>query len=257
MNHLITLQPSSRSSSLWPFISLQLIAFFLLFSWFWPTTQALWLHLDYQVFNILNSSLTLHRSWQILWALCNCRPFDGVVLILFLLSVTRPNWVFAQEHTKKILLLLIATSIIALMIRYGMKYLFNIKRASPSLILPHAIRLHELVPFLPAKDQSHNSFPGDHASLTLVWWGIVLLYTHKNHWRFTASAAMIVILLPRLIAGAHWLTDDVIGGLFVALLAIAWTCFSPLSKVILRLDCTLLAPRWMKKLFVYASKTKA
>ena len=215
------------------FIVLQSLAVLLLASWFWQPTYEGWVQLDLQVFHLLNSSLALSHAWQWVWALCNCRPFDGLVFLLFLFTVIRPDWTFRREVLKQVFVLLVATSITALFIRYGMKTYFEIKRSSPSLVVDGALRLRDLVPVIPAKDQSHGSFPGDHASLTFVWWLVVMFFTHKRAWRYAATAIMIVLLLPRLIAGAHWLTDDLIGGLFVALLAVAWVCYSPLKNLTL------------------------
>jgi len=228
-------------------LSLQFIAVLLLVSWFWPTTQTIWMQFDYQVFDALNGSLQWGRAWQWFWGLTNCRPFDGVVFVFFLLTVTLPNWVFAKEDINKVFILLAATSIAALMIRYGMKYFFEIKRNSPSIVVEHAIHLSDLLPNLAAKDKSHGSFPGDHATLTLVWWGIVILYTHKQMWRYVGTVLMVFILLPRLIGGAHWLTDDLVGGFFVALIAIAWVCHTPLRKLALWIGMPLLPQVWIKK----------
>ena len=245
------LQPIYNNSStrFGAWFGLQLIAFLLLASWFWPTTQTIWFQLDYQVFDVLNGSLQWNTAWQWLWGLTNCRPFDGIVFLFFLLTVTLPDWVFAKKDINKVFVLLAVTSVMALIIRYGMKYFFDIKRNSPSIVIEHAIRLHDLLPNLAAKDKSHGSFPGDHATLTLVWWGIVMLYTHKYLWRYVSTALMVFILLPRLIAGAHWLTDDLIGGFFVALIAIAWVCHTPLQQLALRIGVPLLPQNWIKHLF--------
>jgi membrane-associated phospholipid phosphatase len=44
----------------------------------------------------------------------------------------------------------------------------------------------------------------------------------------------VIFSLPRLIGGAHWLTDDLVGGGFITLLAMSWLLATPLQHWLLR-----------------------
>src|SRR5690606_10388514 len=37
-------------------------------------------------------------------------------------------------------------------------------------------------------------------------------------------------IMPRLVAGAHWGSDAFVGGVFLCLLALAWSCYTPLGQ---------------------------
>lgn len=65
---------------------------------------------------------------------------------------------------------------------------------------------------------------------------------HKRHhiqgptiftrsWRLLLVWPITVIgILPRLVAGAHWGgADAFVGGVFLSLLALAWSCYTPLG----------------------------
>lgn len=41
----------------------------------------------------------------------------------------------------------------------------------------------------------------------------------------------LLFLLPRLVAGAHWSSDDFVGGLFVCLLTLAWGFYTPFAML--------------------------
>ena len=44
----------------------------------------------------------------------------------------------------------------------------------------------------------------------------------------------LLMVLPRLVAGAHWISDDLVGGLVLTLLALAWGYCTPLGGVLAR-----------------------
>ncbi|MBE8190479.1 MAG: phosphatase PAP2 family protein [Candidatus Thioglobus sp.] len=76
------------------------------------------------------------------------------------------------------------------------------------------------------KDSSSESFPGDHATVLLTWLGYCLFF-RRNRWSWAAAFLVIFFSLPRLIAGAHWLSDVLVGGLAIALVALAFGLFTP------------------------------
>ena len=43
------------------------------------------------------------------------------------------------------------------------------------------------------------------------------------------GALGVCLMLPRLVAGAHWGADAFVGGVLLSLLALAWSCYTPLG----------------------------
>ncbi|MDF5977935.1 phosphatase PAP2 family protein [Pseudomonas aeruginosa] len=79
------------------------------------------------------------------------------------------------------------------------------------------------------KDRSKRSFPGDHASVLLVWALFMSLFARRAGQFLLIWTLAVLFMMPRLVAGAHWGQDDYIGGLQMALLALAWGCYTPLA----------------------------
>ena len=106
------------------------------------------------------------------------------------------------------------------------KKVLDFDRHSPSLELEPVHRITLLVPDVDTKDSSKDSFPGEHTMTLSVW---VFLFWYFAGWRFglVALSFGIIFSIPRLVAGAHWLTDDIIGGIGVAGLASCWLICTP------------------------------
>src|SRR5699024_3876990 len=91
---------------------------------------------------------------------------------------------------------------------------------------------------LHVKDSSTVSFPGDHATVVATF---IYLFWALAGWRYglVASVIAVVASMPRLVAGAHWLTDDVVGGIGTALATVPWVVFTPMTGRL----CDVLAPK--------------
>ena len=119
---------------------------------------------------------------------------------------------------------------------------------SPSLELTSFTSLDALYPQLSAKVSSGSSFPGDHASVLIIIASYCLLHV-INRWSLLVLGLAIVFMLPRLFSGAHWLTDQLVGGTLIAFFTIAWGRFTPyLAWATSRVD------RQLEGLFVWLRK---
>ena len=79
-----------------------------------------------------------------------------------------------------------------------------------------------------AKDYSFDSFPGDHGLMLMIYAGFMLKYFGKK--AFAGSCVILMIfVLPRIMAGAHWFTDIAVGSLSIALVGLSWVLLTPLS----------------------------
>ena len=214
-------------------IFFNLLAFTLLASWLWQPTRQLWDALDASVFYLLNAPLASNLTWAKIWAISNMRPFDiGVGLIMLGLLIKR-DWIFSGKQVRRALLTLVALLVLLLLVRFGFDAILKMthwRRASPSLVISDAVRLTTLFPDWEAnwylKDSSEKCFPGDHASVLLIW--AMLASGFARGWKLILVWAItLFFMLPRLVAGAHWLSDDLVGGVFLSFLAFGWGYYSP------------------------------
>jgi len=235
------------------FFILNLLAALLLASWHFTFTRHYWDLLDTQIFYYLNGWVATNHIAQIFWAITNYRPFDIITFLLLLASISVANFFVPKKDIKTVAILFFVSMLVLLTLRFSMNAIYHLDRRSPSLVLPGAYLLKSLVPYISTKDSSGTSFPGDHASVIFVWLGFMLLFAKPNY-KIVAILLGVFFSLPRLVAGAHWFSDDMVGGLFIALVTMAWVCFTPLAKYSIKglmpiLNwCLTLTPKFMVNL---------
>jgi len=217
-----------------PFFVYQLTALLILCSWIWTPTRLLWDLADDQLFLLLNQPLANQSWWAWIWALGSLRPMDIAVGLVMLVFLLRGNFIFKPNQVRRALFVFISILFLMLLIRTGFSEILKLmdwKRVGPSLIFEEAVRLTELFPdweHWHLKDASSNSFPGDHASVMLLW-ALFLSFFARGGSLIAIWAFAVIGMLPRLVAGAHWGSDDFVGGLFLCLMAIAWGCYTPFA----------------------------
>lgn len=196
-------------------------------SWLVPVTREWWDALDLVVFRALNETVTWGYGPAAFWALTGDRLFDvfsAFVLAGFYLIVITRDGIPGFRHG---LAFGAATIILLAVVVALQRELIEFPRLSPTLILDNVHSIADYVPWSRAKEGSGSSFPGDHATvamlLTLSWW---LAYG----WRvgLIATALTIIFSLPRMVAGAHWLTDAAVGGGFVVFVVAALMLGTPI-----------------------------
>lgn len=226
---------------------LHMIVLLLLVSWFWQDLpfRGWWDSLDRRLFFALNGSMEGSPASQKFWAIANHRAFDLVsavlVLALFAIYALRDQGRALAKALAQFLLFFLFTLCV---IEFA-KLFLDIGRKSPSLVLEPVLRLSELVPEIRAKDASGNSFPGDHATVLMIYTGYLWKVAGR---RYGIAMVIIAILfvLPRVVGGAHWATDVLVGGLSVALFGLAWLFATPLFGWLEHFF--LPAGRWLERL---------
>ncbi len=210
------------------------IILLLFVSWFFPPTEYLWESLDIASFHFFNSILEESISMQIFWGLANVRITDlfGAlfIVIFFLMYTFEEGRETAKLRLAQFLYLCIWGEIGILVAKEGvycfLKWIGHL-RHSPSLVLNCPVKISEMIPWLKVKDFSYSSFPGDHALIVLQWSAFVFFFCGMRY-GFLALISSTFFILPRIMAGAHWMTDTLIGSTSCVLVIIAWATCTPI-----------------------------
>jgi membrane-associated phospholipid phosphatase len=214
-----------------------LLAAVLVVSWLFQPGRGYWNQFDLTVFHKLNGTLEWGTAWQTVWAVANWRPFDAVVgLVLVTILITAVRWRFAARpiHAAASLLILLATLLATkeFVSGYAIDKVLVYHRGSPTYVLTGTYRLSELVDWIECKDTSPWSFPGDHGFVLLM---CAFYVTYLGHRPAAVAAWLVAILgvMPRLIGGAHWPTDIIVGSGTMALLLSAMLFATPLHELLI------------------------
>ncbi|MBW5289124.1 MAG: putative membrane protein [Candidatus Ruthia sp. Apha_13_S6] len=207
----------------------------LLFSWSNATTREYWDYLDHQTFIVLNQSLVeFHSIWRGFWAILSVRIADLIPLFLIGLFFYFDDVLFKNKHKMMGLIGFVTLLILMLLMREMMNLYVeyaNLGRKSPTLVVDSALRLSSMYPGLGLKDMSAHSFPGDHAAVLFTWLGYCLFFA-RNRWRWLVFIIVLVFSMPRLMAGAHWFSDVMVGGVSIAMTTLAFGLYTPLLNYI-------------------------
>lgn len=233
MDNPLLLQPQWQMKKL--FIC-HILAMILIIFWAYPYTHALASHFDVDFFRSINGTLNSGATWAGLWAIMSSCFFDFVIAIILIALLIKPNWLYSGKVVRQAFFALLSILILQVIIRIIFtKYIEYLgwQHASPSISLDGVYRLSDHFAFfeqrLEIKDSSKRSFPGDHASVLMIWALFLSLFARRFSQYLTIWIIAIIFMMPRLIAGAHWLSDDYVGGLFLAILALAWGAYTPFA----------------------------
>lgn len=231
------------------FLLLHLLAFLLLGSWLVPFTRRYWDIFDLAVFRLLNTSIVSSPITQFFWAIANVRfvdIFGAIYTTTFFLL-----YVFEKKEKRPLRLaqfiyLCFWMEIGILLSKEGATWLLksiNFMRDSPSYLYHCPVLLSKVAPWLVVKDCSHCSFPSDHALIALQWASFIWFFCGTRLGLLALISATFFVL-PRLIAGAHWITDLLIGSMTMILILLAWsTCTSIYPTLMAVFE------KWTRKIF--------
>lgn len=220
-----------------PFLLLNFLALIIFYSWINSNIRVYWDVLDLWSFEVFNGSLLQSsRFWSGMWAILSVRIADIFPLFFILLFFYSDKVLFEKNQRIYGLIAFVSLLMLMLIVREFLDFYIDyndLSRSSPSLQLDSVVWLSELYPNLSLKDSSGSSFPGDHAAVLITWLGFCLFFI-RNFWSWTAILLVIFFSLPRLIAGAHWLSDVLVGGVVIALISLAFGLYTPLLNRINR-----------------------
>lgn len=208
-------------------------------SWSVLPAHGPWDHWDLAVFHLVNGWLGQSQLWADAVAVTNNRLFDLAVLACmgFILSLC----FFLSDRTdrRRLMAMGIVMLLGALAInQFG--HLLPVSRPSPTLTVVDALRVTQLS-VIPTKDSSSDSFPGDHALFLMIFAGFALRYLPR--WAGVTALLMVPLFsAPRILSGAHWLTDVYVGALSLTLLCLPLLLLTGMSDTLIgwiapRLPC--------------------
>jgi membrane-associated phospholipid phosphatase len=222
----------SRPQGAWHPVILSLgcvLSVTLLTSWFIDPTRSYWRALDEKIFWILNDSLDCCGAWQGFWAVANSRLGD-MVAALGMIGIYL-HFMLRQGRTARDRFVAVGIMLTVLVIigdQIGKA--IPLHRKSGTMVHDSALRLSELVSWIPTKDISGDSFPGDHATVLLICAGVITYYLPRAY-AVAAWLLAVAFMFPRLVSGAHWFTDDFVGSAAVAAFVLSCALATPLHRV--------------------------
>ena len=207
-------------------------------SWLFQPTRGYWDRLDIAIFRELNGTLDWgNNAWNGAWAVANWRPFDLIVAaVLLVIVISAVRWQFRGRPFHALVSLALLCSAALAVQKLGSETLVSktlqYHRGSPTNVLSDTNRLNSMVAWVECKDISPHSFPGDHGFFLLM---VALYVTYFGRKRTAAVAWLVagICVMPRLISGAHWLTDIVVGSTSMALVTSALLFATPLHDYLL------------------------
>src|SRR5579862_1514005 len=233
--HLILTLPSdSRPWKIKQLVFFHVLIFIALWSLFTTGTKIFWETIDIAFFKVVNSTLRDNPRWQLFWAFANHKTADWiedlVVLGFFFAYVIQGR---KGMRLRRVAELLFSVLYIAVIIYCVNKTLFReyleIPRLSPTLTVENSVHLSEEIPWLSIKDDSVKSFPGDHGTTALLF-AASFSYFAGRRLGILACLYALFLCLPRLITGAHWLSDVIVGSGSITLLFLGWAFCTPMGE---------------------------
>jgi len=209
-------------------ISVNIFAILLFLSWLIEPSKTFWIELDTNFFWLCNDSLRDNTTWQTIWAVANNRAFDLVALVF----VFGPFFYFGHKNRWKIsktsAVLVFAALTVVITTTIGKS--IPIEKQSATREFPNSLKITEMVSFK-TKDSSGDSFPGDHGIALIIYAGFAFFYLSKPYGVLISFLA-VFFAFPRVMVGAHWLSDEIVGALSIALVSLSFVFFTPLHKII-------------------------
>ncbi len=189
-----------------------------------------WFVLDRNVFYFFNNFLDKSDAFLYLVAFTNLRAFDAVAF-LFMLAIFLYYYQKADAQGRHFLLAMGVVMLLTAIAARLVGNLIDFDRASPTKFFftnGEHVNLVSKLTHLPAKDWSSTSFPGDHGMVLILFSLYMFRYLKKR--AFLAAVAVIVLFsLPRIMSGAHWITDLLVGSMSLNLIVTSWFLLTPLS----------------------------
>lgn len=225
-----------KTCRLLPILLLNAAGFLLFFSWYLPAQHGFWWPIDTGLFHFFNHKIVESQSFLWFVAITNNRAFDGCSLLCMGLLML---WFWRQADKagqRRVVMIGLTMLMTAVLLNVLGQSVIPVQRTSPSLSFDDVVRVRDLLPAIPTKDASRDSFPGDHGMMLLIFACFMWRYFGQKAFA-VALVIFVVFALPRMMIGAHWFSDIFVGSLSVVLIGLPWVLLTPLAdKVINQLN---------------------
>lgn len=215
-------------------LGLNLLGVLLFFSWFHADANSFWPVVDKSVFFTFNHLLGENEFFRYLVAFTNLRFFD-VFGFLAMALVFLFHFLKHDKDYRRFMICMGITMLLTAVIAKQVAMTLDFDRPSPTL---HFSALGENVLYVskltewPAKDWSKSCFPGDHGMCLIIFCVYMLRYFGLKS--FLAGILITVLFsLPRVMSGAHWVSDIAVGAVTVNLVVLSWILLTPVSDFII------------------------
>lgn len=199
----------------------------LLLSWAMPSFT-LWSYLDDGVFWFFNHTISNNNPrWNVVLAALNNRKYDMVIMLAMLATMFAASYRDKQGGFRRWLGIGVTMLVTAGLTNELVRNLITYSHPSPTKFFADADLLSQFVHFA-TKDQAGNSFPGDHGIMAMIFAAFMLTFGD----RLTRTISLILVacaVAPRVMVGAHWLSDILVGSLSIALLLLPWVLCTPVA----------------------------
>lgn len=216
-----------------------LVGLFLSSWWICPSA---WLAIDTFTFKTLNAHL-ISPSAKKFWAVCSLKYseflLDGVLFTLFTIYIIKGPKERLRRLSEVIVLVIAVATIIAGVNKHIIPNVLHVSRRSPTAVFEKTHRIKNVLETR-VKDRSLSSFPADHGTTAMFL--ATFCFTFLG-WRYGIFGTIYgaFYAAPRLVSGAHWLTDMLMGSAVIVLLAWSYLfgtpLFNTLTNQLLRFVC--------------------
>lgn len=212
---------------------------FWLASMAWTPTALWWRELDWIVYHGAQGLLQAFSSLGTLFAVLNLHPAGNLLMDVAFAAVGLP-WLWQAAHRAELAqrLALVSYYVMAWRITMSLinRWLFSTilqwESASPSLIEAPLVNLRNLLPGENVKVFATGTFPSDHAMQLLFL--MLVMWRFGGSLRIAIASISLFFCLPRLMSGAHWLSDVAVGGLGIAAVAFGFWFATPIAGLCMR-----------------------
>ena len=226
-------------------LTLNLLGVLLFFTWFHADVNSFWPVVDKNVFFTFNQLLGENEAFRYLVAFTNLRFFD-VFGFLAMFMVFLFHFVKMDKAHRRWMICMGVTMLLTAVIAKQFNMTFDFDRPSPTL---HFSALGENVLYVskltdwPAKDWSKSCFPGDHGMCLIIFCVYMLRYFGVKSF-LIGLVITVLFSMPRIMSGAHWVSDIAVGAVTVNLIVLSWMLLTPASDFVISMLMKLL--RWNK-----------
>ncbi|ASB03354.1 phosphatase PAP2 family protein [Proteus mirabilis] len=209
---------------------LNLVGLTLFLSWYLPAQHGFWLSIDTHIFYFFNRQLLPDSSFAMLVAYVNNRAFD-VIILLAMGGLYYHTFRQKDYQGKRHLIIVGIVMVLSAIVINQIGQNIPIERPSPTLHF-HDVHRVGVVTGIPTKDASGDSFPGDHGLMLLIFCSFILRYLSFRSF-LCALLITVIFSLPRVMAGAHWASDILVGSISLTLVTTSWLLITPASDIII------------------------